>query len=118
MIKGCYFGGKKCDYTEFDSLFSSSYGNCFSYNLAATNGQIEKPKKLSGFTGPKFGLELTLNLEVDQYMPTSRETGAKIVIHDQFQKADPDQDAIHIPPGSNYSRPMIRTNFGTHNSFD
>lgn len=53
---------------------------------------------LKGFTGPKFGLELTLNLETDQYMPTSREAGAKVIVHDSATRADPDQDAVHVPP--------------------
>lgn len=69
--------------------------------IKSTKQSINSDQKLSGFTGPKFGLELVLNLEVDQYMPTSRETGAKIVIHDRSQKADPDQDAVHVPPGNN-----------------
>ena len=54
---------------------------------------------MSGFTGPKFGLELMFDLEKDQYMPTSREAGIKIVVHDKELKADPDQDAINISPG-------------------
>uniref|UniRef100_T1KCT8 Uncharacterized protein n=1 Tax=Tetranychus urticae TaxID=32264 RepID=T1KCT8_TETUR len=104
LIVSCHFAGKKCYPIEFESIFSSSYGNCYTYNMAESlisSATLSKPsdQKLSGFTGPKFGLELVLNLEVDQYMPTSRETGAKIVIHDRSQKADPDQDAVHVPPG-------------------
>ena len=38
---------------------------------------------MSGFTGPKFGLELLFNLEKDQYMPVSREAGVKIIVHDR-----------------------------------
>lgn len=62
------------------------------------SGEAEK-ESLSGFTGPKFGLELLFNLEKDAYMPISREAGVKIVVHDRSQKADPDQDAINIAPG-------------------
>ncbi|KAH9404185.1 hypothetical protein TYRP_000004 [Tyrophagus putrescentiae] len=61
--------------------------------------QHKSQNSLSGFTGPKFGLELLLNLETDQYMPTSRESGAKIIVHDSGTRADPDQDSVHVAPG-------------------
>lgn len=32
-------------------------------------------------------------------MPTSRESGAKIIIHDNTARADPDQDSVHVAPG-------------------
>ena len=54
---------------------------------------------MSGFTGPKFGLELTFDLEKEAYMPTSREAGVKVVVHDRSLKADPDQDAINVAAG-------------------
>lgn len=37
-------------------------------------------ESLSGFTGPQFGLELILNLETSEYMPTTREIGAKVMV--------------------------------------
>ena len=97
LIKSCYFAGKKCDIEkDFKTTFHSQHGNCFTY--AMDSGESMK-ESLSGFTGPKFGLELLFNLEKDQYMPTSREAGVKIIVHDKGQKADPDQDAINISPG-------------------
>lgn len=117
LIKSCYFAGKRCDpEKDFRGTFYSQHGNCFTYDM--DSGEAEK-ESLSGFTGmillpassslkslprlgltgPKFGLELLFNLEKDAYMPTSREAGVKIVVHDRGQKADPDQDAINIAPG-------------------
>ena len=32
-------------------------------------------------------------------MPTSREAGAKVIVHDSATRADPDQDSVHVPPG-------------------
>lgn len=96
LIKSCYFAGKKCDPDkDFKGTFYPQHGNCFTY--AMDSGEAEK-ESLSGFTGPKFGLELMFNLEKEAYMPTSRESGVKIVLHDRGQKADPDQDAINISP--------------------
>lgn len=46
------------------------------------SGEAAK-ESMSGFTGPKFGLELLFNLEKDQYMPVSREAGVKITVHDR-----------------------------------
>lgn len=97
LIRSCYFAGKRCDpEKDFRPTFYSQHGNCFTYSM--DSGEAEK-ESLSGFTGPKFGLELLFNLEKDAYMPTSRESGVKIVVHDRGQKADPDQDAINIAPG-------------------
>lgn len=97
LIKSCYFAGKRCDPDkDFKATFYSQHGNCFTYSM--DSGEAEK-ESLSGFTGPKFGLELLFNLEKEAYMPTSRESGVKIVVHDRGQKADPDQDAINIAPG-------------------
>lgn len=81
-------------------FFIIPLGNCFSYNLHLDPASLVNiTGSLSGFTGPKFGLELTLNMETDQYMPTSREAGAKVIVHDAATRADPDQDAVHVPPG-------------------
>lgn len=111
LVIGCYFEGKPCDLAkDFKQFFFSSHGNCYSYNIHTPNltggdwdnninYNLDDEGSVTGFTGPKFGLELTLNLEADNYMPTSREAGAKIVIHDRFQKPDPDKDAVHVPPG-------------------
>lgn len=97
LIKTCYFAGKKCTIVEsFHGTFYPQHGNCFTYGMES--GEAAK-ESLSGFTGPKFGLELMFQLEKDQYMPTSREAGVKIVVHDRGAKADPDQDAINISPG-------------------
>lgn len=102
LIQQCYFAGRHCYASEdFSDFFYNSYGNCFTYNLQLHNNESanESMGALSGFTGPKFGLELTLDLETDQYMPTSREAGAKVIVHDSATRADPDQDAVHVPPG-------------------
>jgi len=97
LMRSCYFAGKKCDIQrDFKTTFHSQNGNCFTY--AMDSGEAMK-ESLSGFTGPKFGLELLFDLEKDQYMPTSREAGVKMIVHDRGQKADPDQDAINISPG-------------------
>ncbi|KAI1292797.1 Degenerin mec-4 [Halotydeus destructor] len=96
MIKSCYFAGKKCNIErDFQSEFYSQHGNCFSYNTDEVAAEVLQ----TGFTGPQFGLELTLTLETESYMPTSKEAGLKIVVHDRWQKADPDQDAVNVPPG-------------------
>ena len=71
----------------------------FQVKLYSTKTVYKLFKCLKGFTGPKFGLELTLSLETDHYMPTSREAGAKVIVHDHVTRADPDQDAVHVPPG-------------------
>ncbi|KAH7643354.1 amiloride-sensitive sodium channel alpha subunit-like protein [Dermatophagoides farinae] len=98
LIKQCIFAGRTCSpLKDFSHFFYNSYGNCYTYNLHIDHFKVQD--SLSGFTGPKFGLEIVLNLETEQYMPTSRESGAKIVIHDSTARADPDQDSVHVAPG-------------------
>ncbi|KAF7495560.1 Amiloride-sensitive sodium channel subunit gamma [Sarcoptes scabiei] len=98
LIKQCIFAGRTCSpKRDFEHFFYNSYGNCYTYNLNLENDRTKD--SLSGFTGPKFGLEIVLNLETEQYMPTSRESGAKIIIHDSTSRADPDQDSVHVAPG-------------------
>lgn len=70
IIRDCIFAGKKCNIQrDFRTTFYSQHGNCFTYLMES--GEALK-ESMSGFTGPKFGLELLFNLEKDQYMPTSR----------------------------------------------
>jgi hypothetical protein len=97
LISSCFFAGKRCDLDkDLHPFFFSTYGNCYTYNFQ-TNDQAKQ--SLSGFTGPQFGLELVLNLETSEYMPTTREIGAKVMVHDPKKKADPEQDAVQIQPG-------------------
>ncbi|KAJ6225061.1 hypothetical protein RDWZM_003606 [Blomia tropicalis] len=99
LIQQCTFAGRTCSSkVDFSHFFYNSYGNCYTYNLQINNTERSEDS-LSGFTGPKFGLELILNLETDQYMPTSRESGAKIIVHDTGTRADPDQESVHVAPG-------------------
>lgn len=98
LIRQCTFAGRTCSARrDFSHFFYNSYGNCFTYNLHVDDTKTQT--SLSGFTGPKFGLEIVLDLETEHYMPTSRESGAKIVIHDSTSRADPDQDSVHVAPG-------------------
>lgn len=97
LISSCYFAGKKCDLDkDLHPFFFSTYGNCYTYNFQVDD---QAKQSLSGFTGPQFGLELVLNLETNEYMPTTREIGAKVMVHDPKKKADPEQDAVQIQPG-------------------
>ena len=97
LISSCYFAGKRCDMDrDLHQIFFSTYGNCYTYNFQRNENTEQS---LSGFTGPQFGLEMVLNLETSEYMPTTREIGAKVMVHDPKKKADPEQDAVQIQPG-------------------
>ncbi|XP_076348636.1 degenerin-like protein unc-105 isoform X2 [Tachypleus tridentatus] len=102
LILSCMYEGKDCRNSSlFIQVFYSSYGNCYTFNFHENDyrNRNRKKIKMSGFTGPRYGLELQLNINTSQYMPTTKEAGAKIIIHSPTLRADVDQDAIHIPPG-------------------
>ncbi|XP_076328277.1 degenerin-like protein unc-105 isoform X2 [Tachypleus tridentatus] len=100
LILSCSYEGKDCTNSSlFTQVFYSSYGNCYTFNFHEDEEKRQRSTRLSGFTGPRYGLELLLNLNTSQYMPTTKETGVKIIIHSPFLRADTDQDLIHVPPG-------------------
>ncbi|GBN15836.1 Degenerin mec-4 [Araneus ventricosus] len=49
--------------------------------------------------GPINGLEMTLNVNPDQYLPISHTVGMKIDIHDPYDEPNPEDKGITITPG-------------------
>ena len=56
MLISCWFGGSKCNTTDFDSYVTYDKGNCYIYNFNS-NG---KSLKTSSQTGKAYGLQLEL----------------------------------------------------------
>lgn len=92
LIKYCKFDKDACDITEFQHSLSSNYGNCYTFNSW-------KGKLYSKTAGPKSGLQLILDLEVDKYSPYTENVGARVRIHDPFEEPDIDESGVNISPG-------------------
>ena len=78
FILFCRFVGQKCDLkNDFESIFISQYGNCFSFNTKANNTKkiLTRPGEINGF---KFELYVGLPDEISQ---KATERGAIIFIN-------------------------------------
>lgn len=50
------------------------------------------------WSGPRFGLQLTLDIDQDQYFNTET-AGVVVMVHDPSTMPFPEDDAISIAPG-------------------
>ncbi|XP_055887095.1 amiloride-sensitive sodium channel subunit alpha-like isoform X2 [Biomphalaria glabrata] len=92
LIQQCSFAGRKCMLTNFSRLHSTSYGNCY---------VIEYNKFISRKSGPDGGLELTLFLETDEYIPgITNGRGIQVVIHQPGTVPFPKDEGIAVAAGS------------------
>ncbi|KAF8790660.1 FMRFamide-activated amiloride-sensitive sodium like protein [Argiope bruennichi] len=106
FIKTCTFNGESCSISNFSNFLSIEFGNCFTFN-----GNYEtKGKTLqTPYIGPNSGLELTLNLEVQDYSPITPSIGARVVIHKSESQPNPEDYGININPGSETSVAIRQT---------
>lgn len=75
FIQTCVYNGWNCDAKDFKLSASFLYGNCYTFNF-------EKHNILSTEPGPKNGLLLELDLEVNKYLSFTQRVGAIVEIHD------------------------------------
>ncbi|KAJ8306324.1 hypothetical protein KUTeg_016869 [Tegillarca granosa] len=90
MLISCSFEGRKCDKSMFNLFQSNEYGNCFSleHNFNSVR------------SGPTYGLWLTLNLEVPEYIKNyASGYGIKLVIHEPETYAFPSDEGMIISSG-------------------
>ena len=94
FIIGCRFLGRLCNITEYFTPTFTQLGYCYTFNSSeVTNG-----------TGPRNGLQLTLNIEQDQFVLSSSnlyDVGVKVAIHTQDEPPRPNDRGIGVPPGRN-----------------
>ncbi|XP_018494240.1 acid-sensing ion channel 4-A [Galendromus occidentalis] len=107
-VRSCTLQGSKCNLNPgfFTDTFSSTYGNCLTIN---------KQKRESGdfvfyrLGRPEQGLELILNVEINEYLPTTSEAGYIVMIHQHDLEADEATDGIFISPdGTTYIGVNVR----------
>lgn len=92
FIRSCTFNNKKCKTDDFELYRSFYYGNC--YTFKSRNGTRNAKK-----AGPRSGLELELDLEVDKYAPFTEGVGARVQVHGPLEKQDVNQKGVNISPG-------------------
>lgn len=99
----CTMKSNNCtDPRNFKTTFSPSEGNCFTYKSfqMMTNSLGKKVKKSVDISlaGVDHGLELVLNLEVNEYLPGSSQIGALVMIHTSEDFGPTVSEAIFVAP--------------------
>lgn len=88
MVVSCTFGGKACSATDFKYVRNPRYGRCIDFAW----------KRNSTFTGPAYGLQLVLNLNLDEYTFASN-VGARLELHSQGTTSYPYGNGIYVSAG-------------------
>ena len=90
LIKRCYFMG----ITESFTPVVTRLGMCYSFNSDATNIST------SSAPGPRFGLQLLLDIHQEEYTDTlDNDAGVAVVIHSQNEPPEPTESGLMVPPG-------------------
>ncbi|GBL82085.1 Degenerin mec-10 [Araneus ventricosus] len=93
IIASCSFNFKSC---EFRHSLNMRYGNCYTFNPL---NSIFQEVLMATSAGPINGLEMTLSVNPDQYLPISLTVGMRIAIHDPYDEPNPEDKGITIAPG-------------------
>ena len=102
MLVYCYFNFKYCNASDFKYFYSSSYGNCYSFNSGFnSNGKNQSIKNVNS-GGYLYGLQLTLYLgdpSVDLYHTYS--AGVVVSIDNQTTVPFTQNDLIKVGAKTN-----------------
>ena len=93
LIQDCYFMGRQCSSKNFTTA-NSRLGVCHSFN-----SNLSSP--LSNLSpGPRFGLELVLNITQEDYgFSMGGDAGVSVVVHSQGEPGEPTDAGVTVPPG-------------------
>jgi hypothetical protein len=114
MLVSCYFNYEICTADDFTYSYSSSYGNCYTFNGGGfyTNGTEKKIKNVS-LAGADYGLTLELfvaNPSIDSFCES--EDGIYLSINNQTTVPFSKMDVIKASSGSSTDF-IVRRNFIT-----
>ncbi|XP_015925967.2 degenerin deg-1-like [Parasteatoda tepidariorum] len=96
LVKFCSFNMQLCSLKDFKYFQSLRYGNCYTFNSSSKYGN--KYIKFSE-TGYKSGLELLLNLGLNEYTSIASKSGMRISVHHASEAPDPEVNGVDINPG-------------------
>lgn len=107
---------KEDNYTmeDFHLLYSYYYGNCFTFNganrsLAVGDNEALPFSEQTVMVGPDNGLQLFIDIQQDQYLPSTDTAGLKVVINPQEVAPFPEDRAINVAPGMATSIALSKT---------
>lgn len=94
ILIDCSFRGRNCFPNSFVHIENPRYGSCFIFN-----SKNRLPHVRNG--GRENGVELTLFVDKDNYLPNMTEgTGYIFLVHDQAEPPMPDQNGLFVRPGA------------------
>ncbi|XP_076365835.1 acid-sensing ion channel 1A-like [Tachypleus tridentatus] len=97
FVHRCMFLHNSCKRpSDFIVKPTTTQGNCF-----VINSKVHQQNSFTRVSqiGPHFGLDLTLNIEPDQYLPFIEERGALILIHFSTAVGSINKDSMYLKPG-------------------
>lgn len=71
-------------------------GYCYTFN-----GDVNAPNLFVRNTGSRYGLQLTLNLSLSEYLSSTPVAGVRVAVHNREDPPQPDDKGIAVPPQQN-----------------
>ena len=101
FIISCNFDqNEKCSYRDFQQFQHRRYGNCYTFNTGAIQGQSQT-RQTSRF-GSEYGLTLVLFIHQDEYVGLfTQEAGVRVAIHNPENVPFPESHGFNAGPGTN-----------------
>lgn len=96
IIEECYFNSLPCYQNNFTVYQNLQYGNCYTFNKRQPMDDI---RLKSYSSGSDTGLEVILNIHIDEYLDVTPSFGMRVVIHDAREELSPVENGINISPG-------------------
>ncbi|XP_069984149.1 uncharacterized protein [Penaeus vannamei] len=100
FVYSCSFDNTLCDYRDFSTLTSNSYGTCYTFNsgLESADSPSTTPRTTS-VSGPKNGLRAVFNVQAGLAL-LSPEDGLRVIVHSPYLTPVPEEEGFNVGPGS------------------
>ncbi|KAH7968681.1 hypothetical protein HPB52_010648 [Rhipicephalus sanguineus] len=96
----CRYARRNCtDQMFFTPTFDSHYGNCFCFHCGSAEQKNEEFYRYHAAASPEDGLELVLDAQAHEYLPTTTEMGFVVVVHGHGFRPVLCNDAVFAEPG-------------------
>ena len=79
-----------------------SYGNCFTFNSAINVQDSSGGDRVLSMAGPKFGLDLVINIEQSKYLKegVTQSAGARVVVQSSSVHPQPEEIGHQLKPNT------------------
>ena len=104
FVVQCVFNGELCEPSDFKTVQSFLYGNCFTFNAVVNphlnESSSERPRKTSK-TGLQNGLKLSVFLDKEEYIGIlGQNSGARVTLFNSREAPPIDSQGIFVNAGA------------------